>query len=464
VRKRGFLAFAFAASSLLLASPLFAQAPRECILDYESPTGNTRTNASELPSHRYNVFQGGGVLYRCRGQDNTIIADSSEYYGDQSVLYLIGHVHYRETKAKVDSDRMTYYQLEDRLRAEGNVNVVLQSGTTMTGPLVDYYRATATRPLARAIATGHPAMQIIEPNSSGRASEPINVVANQIVAEGDSLVFASGSVEITRPDVIAKGDSAYLDNHREFARLLKSPTVQSRRDRPFTLRGGQIDLYSRSRVLERVVATPDGHVLSQDLELVSDTVDMRMSNDRLDRVMAWGTKGARAVSPDREITADSIDAIMPGQRLREVRAVRHAYANSVPDTAHVISTERDWIRGDVVVAEFDSVAVSDTASKPVPRRIVSTGHATSYYQLAADARVKSIPNINYVRGKAITIQFENREVRTVDVFEEATGVYVEPAREGTTTTPALPAPGSRQTGSPPTRVTLPTGRIRKDQQ
>ena len=284
--------------------------------------------------------------------------------------------------------------------------------------MVDYYRATPTRPLARAIATGHPVMRIIEANSTGRASEPINVVANQIVAEGDSLVFASGTVEITRPDVIAKGDSAFLDNKREFARLLKSPSVQSRRDRPFTLRGGVIDLYSKNRVLQRVVATPDGHVLSQDLELVADTVDLRMSNDRLDRVMAWGGKQARAISPEREIIADSIDAIMPGQRLREVRAVRNAYANSLPDTAHVISTERDWIRGDVIVAEFDSVAISDTASKPVPRRIVSTGHAVSYYQLAADTRTKSIPNINYVKGKAITIQFENREVRTVDVFEE----------------------------------------------
>ena len=96
---------------------------RNALLDYESPTGNTRTQAIQLASGRYNIFQGGGVLYRCRGQDNTIIADSSEYYGDQSVLYLIGSVHYRETRAKVDSDRMTYYQLEDRLRAEGNVNV-----------------------------------------------------------------------------------------------------------------------------------------------------------------------------------------------------------------------------------------------------------------------------------------------------------------------------------------------------
>lgn len=462
------LAFLVTSSSLLIVTPLSAQGPRECILDYESPTGNTRTTATELPSHRYNVFQGGGVLYRCRGQDNTIVADSSEYYGDQSILYLMGNVHYRETKAKVDSDKMTYFQLEDRLHAEGRVNVLLQSGTTMKSPAADYYRATATRPLARAIATNRPVMRIIEPDRSGRASEPINVVANLIVAEGDSLVFASGIVEITRPDVIAKGDSAWLDNRREFARLLKSPSVQSRKDRPFTLTGGVIDLYSKNRVLQRVVATPQGHVLSDELELVADTVDLRMGNDRLDRVMAWGGgKQAHALSPDREIVADSIDAIMPGQRVREVRAVRNAYANSLPDTAHVISTDRDWIRGDVIVAEFDSVATSDTASKPVPRRIVSTGHAVSYYQLAADTRTKTIPNINYVKGKAITIQFENREVRTVDVFEEATGVYIEPAREGTTPapSPARAVPGVRPSGNPPTPrgSAAPAGQVRKDQ-
>ena len=245
---------------------------------------------SQLPSHRYNVFQGGGVRYRCRGQDNTIIADSAEYYGDQSVLYLIGNVHYRETKAKVDSDRMTYFQLEDRLHAEGNVNVLLQSGTTMKGPAIDYYRATPTRPQATAIATGHPTMKIVEANSSGRPSEPINVVANQITSQGDNQVFATGAVEITRPDVIAKGDSAFMDSRLEIARLMKSPSVQSRRDKPFTLTGGVIVLYSQNRLLRRVVATPNAHVLSQDLELVSDSIDMRMSNDRLERVMAWGAR------------------------------------------------------------------------------------------------------------------------------------------------------------------------------
>ena len=164
-------------------------------------------------------------------------------------------------------------------------------------------------------------------------------------------------MQIARTDLIAKGDSAFLDGSREFARLMKTPSVQSRKGRPFTLTGGIVDLFSKNKQLERVVATPTGHVLSQDLELMADSVDLRVRENQLQQVMAWGSKSrAKALSPDREVTADSIDARMPAQRLREVRAVGKAYANSEPDTAHVISKERDWMKGDVVIAEFDSAA------------------------------------------------------------------------------------------------------------
>jgi lipopolysaccharide export system protein LptA len=437
---------------------LRAQAGQECLLDYESPTGNTRTQAIQLASGRYNIFQGGGVLYRCRAQDNTIVADSSEYYGDQSVLYLIGRVHYRETRANVDSDRMTYYQLEDRLRAEGNVNVVLQSGTTMRGPVVDYYRATVARPLAKAVATGRPTMRLIERKADGKSAEPVNVLANQIVSEGENQVFASGGVEITRPDVIGKGDSAFLDSRREIARLMRSPSVVSKGERPFTLRGGVINLYTNNRVLERVVATPDGHALSEDLELVADTVDLRLKDDKLERVIAWGTKPARSISPDREIVADSIDVVMPGQRMREVRAIGNAYASSNPDTIHVISTDRDWMRGDTIIAQFDSVSQNDTTAKPEPRRIVATGNATSFHQLAADVRVRSLPNINYVKGKVITVLLVNKEVTQVEVFEQAAGVYIEPLSSPRPVTPAAGVNAPVSGATPPT-ASAPPGRI-----
>ncbi|HEX2722369.1 MAG TPA: hypothetical protein VHM24_05585, partial [Gemmatimonadaceae bacterium] len=341
---------------------------------------------------------------------------------------------------KVDSDRMTYYQVEDRLRAEGNVNVRTQTGTTIRGPLMDYYRATTARPLARTIATGRPRMAIVQRQTGNEPPEPVDVVANSLVAEGDNLVYASGSVEVTRPDLIAKSDSAFLDGQREFARLMRTPSVQSRKGRPFTLSGGVIDLFSRQRQLERVVSTPSGHVLSQDLELLADTVDLRIRENEIQRVIAWGKKTrARALSPEREVLADSIDAVMPGQRLREVRAIGKAYANSVPDTSRILSTERDWMRGDSVIAEFDSVAAGDSTTKPKAKRIVANGNASSFYQLSGSGSTrKTLPNLNYVRGRVIIVSFADRAVSTVNVVDQASGVYLEPSA----------APTGRAAGGP----------------
>ena len=435
----------------LASSPrmAMAQAPaRQCLLQYETSTGNTRTNAQKIPSGQYNFFQGGGVTYHCEGQDNTLIADSAEYYGDQKVLYMIGNVHYTEPRAKVDSDRMTYYQAEDRLRAEGNVNVRTQTGTTIRGPIIDYYRATTARPLARTIATGRPRMSVVQRQTGAQPPEPVEIVSNSLVAEGDNLVFASGNVEVTRPDLLAKSDSAFLDGTREFARLMKTPSVQSRKGRPFTLSGGVIDLFSRNRQLERVVATPSGHVLSQDLELVADTVDLRITSNQIQRVIAFGRKSrARALSPEREVTADSIDAVMPDQRLREVRAIGKAYANSIPDTSKIISTERDWMRGDSVIAEFDSISPGDTTTKPKAKRIQATGNASSFYQLAGSGGAKAQPNLNYVRGRIITVAFVDQAVNTVNVVDQATGVYLEPS--------GTPARGTTTVARPPGQPVAP---------
>lgn len=455
--------WAACAAAIVAAAPAAAQAPaRQCLLQYETSSGNTRTNAQKIPSGQYNFFQGGGVTYHCEGQDNTLIADSAEYYGDQKVLYLIGNVHYTEPRAKVDSDRMTYFQLEDRLRAEGSVNVRTQTGTTIRGPLIDYYRATTTRPLARTIATGRPRMAVVQRQTGARLPEPVDVIANSLVAEGDNLVYASGNVEVTRPDIIARGDSALLDGIREFARLMKTPSVESRKGRPFTLSGGVIDLFSRNRLLERVVATPSGHVLSQDLELLADSVDLRVNDNQIQRVIAWGKKSrARALSPERQVTADSIDAVMPNQRLREVRAIGQAYANSVPDTTRILSAERDWMRGDSVIAEFDSIAPGDTTKRPQAKRIIATGNASSFYQLAGTGAGRMAPNLNYVRGRVITVAFADKAVSTVNVIDQASGVYLEPASgQADSSTGSGSQPGRTIAPAAPAAAATPTPRRR----
>jgi hypothetical protein len=266
--------------------------------------------------------------------------------------------------------------------------------------------------------------------------------------EGDSLVYAVGKVEITRPDLLATGDSAFLNSGSDFARLMREPSVKGKGSRPFTLTGGVIDVYSKNRQVERVVATPSGHALSQDLELVADSIDLRVQGNQLQRAIAWGKTRAHAVSPEREIIADSIDALMPGQRVREVRALRNAYAESTPDSG-IVSSQRDWLRGDTIVAYFDSVVTADTANRPRIRQIVAEGNARSFYQMKNSRGPATEPTVNYVRGKTIQIDFADRKVSTVTVLEKATGVLVEPAAANAVGPPATTPPSVPPTKPPP---------------
>ena len=410
--------------------------PRSC--DLEFPTGtNTRANVVTDAAGKRITYLGRGIVARCIGQGNRLLADSAEYYEDQARLYLVGNVHYTEPRVTVDSHTMTYYQTDDHLHAEGNVVAVMSNGSTLRGPSADYYRSTPQRPLTRMFAPGRPVVTLVQKDTTGRGRAPdtANVVANQIVMEGDSLVYASGRVQITRPDLIATGDSAFMDSGRDFARLMREPMVKGTGSRPFTLTGGVIDVYSRNRQLERVVATPTGHALSQDLELVADTIDLRVQSNQLQRAIAWGTGRARALSPEREIIADSIDAIMPGQRVREVRALRNAYAESNPDSG-VVSKQRDWMRGDTIVARFDTLVGKDTATRPRIRQIVAEGNAKSFYQMKNSKGPATQPTVNYARGRIIDIFFEDRAVSTVTVTDQATGVLIEPAAESPTDKPA----------------------------
>ena len=406
-----------------------AATPQRCVLQFESSEASgARSTLNKLPSGQYNAYQGGGVTYSCVGQNNTLKADSAEYYGDLSVLYLIGNVHYTEPRAKVDSRRMTYWKNEERLLAEGDVVSTLPSGTTLRGPRAEYYRAIPNvRPRTRLIADGRPTISLVQVDSNGKKQPPVDVKADRVTMEADSVVYAGGSVDITRPDLHAIGDSAFMDSGTELARLMRGPVIEGKADRPFTLSGTTIDVHSRARKLERVVALGNGKAVSQDLDLRADTIDMRVNENKLEHAYAWGGNGARAISPTQLITADSLDVRLPGQRIRQVFAVKHAWAQSDPDSTKIRSKERDWLRGDTIVASFDSVfAKGDTSSRPQLVQLVARGSAQSFYQIAVAGAPLDKPAINYVRGKAITVSLANKQVQRVRVTEQATGIYVEP--------------------------------------
>lgn len=423
----------------------------KCILNFEgSQEGRTtRTTLTRLPTGKYNAYIGGGFIGHCQGQDVTLRSDSAEYYGDQSLLYLIDNVHYAEPRAKVDAQHMTYWMAEEHLRAEGNVYAVLASGTTMRGPIADYYRvAPPIRTQAMLVASGRPQLDLVQTDSiTGRKTDTVHVLADRINTVSDSLVYAGGDVHITRPDLLATGDSASVDQGTGRARLLLKPTVEARQSRPFTLTGGVIEVFTQNRLVNRVVATPNGHATSRDLQLYADSVDLRVRNNALERAVAWGRTRAHAVSPDRDIVADSIDAILPDQRLRRIHAIGSAYVTSIPDSATVHTDERDWIRGDTIIASFDSVAARDTSHTPPIRSIVSRTAARALYHVKSADRGSKRAGVNYVTGRVIDIAFADHAVQTVTVTDRATGLYLEATDSSAVPTRrVLPAAGATPRG------------------
>lgn len=450
--RRGIVAAAVLTAALAPARVAAQQAAAgpagQCQLQFEARDTATppRVTSIRQPSGQYNHFIGGGVIAHCPAQSMTLISDSAEFYGDQRLLHLIGHVHYTEPRLTLDSDLANYFMAQEHLEAEGNVHALLPSGTTLDGPRIDYDRAApGIRTVATMRAPGRPTIKVVERDSTGKASPPMNVVADLVTMVGDTITYASGKVVITRPDVVATGDSATMNSATEFARLMRGPQIDARGDRPFHLTGSVIDLYAYNHAVRRVLSMGNARGVSRDATLTGDTLDFAMASGRLQRVNAWGPSRAHALNPTYDILADSLDVRMPDQRMREIRALRKAFAQSVPDTTRIHTSEHDWLRGDSVFAYFDSTS-ADTAQQPQLQLLVSVGHAQSYYQIAPRDTAAIGPAVNYVRGERIRVAFDRRQVQRVVVTGQATGVYLDPERGGkpapsdSTHPPATPPP------------------------
>jgi lipopolysaccharide export system protein LptA len=437
VSRASLLRIAACALGVVTAGPGGSQEARsgQCLFNFRSRAGSPLV-MTRLPSGQYNWYLGRRAEGECKAQQITVVADSVEYYGDTRLLYLIGNVDYREPRLTLRSQRLTYWLNDEHLRAEGNVDATLPSGTKLTGPEADYYRpAPDIRRTSRMVAPRRPTILLVETDSSGRRSDPTTVIANTVIMDNDSLVNASGRVVITRTDVVAHADSAFLDGGREYARLMKAPRIEGKGEEPFTLTGTLVELYGSQRTLTRIVSSGQGRAVNKDVTLTADTLDLRLSESKMDRVYAWGRSRARAVSPEYDIVADSLDVRMPGQRVREVFAVRDAFAQSTPDSTRVRSTEKDWLRGDTILARFDTVAAPrDTTGRPRIRDLVARGNARSYYQVATRDGRDAPPGVNYVRGRIITVTFENQEVAQVSITDQAAGVYLEAPRAAATDT------------------------------
>ena len=418
-------------------------------------TADRALDTYKLPSGQYNAFTGGNVVARCPSQGLVLRSDSLESYGDDGRIIFIGHVDYNEPRLKLKSDLLTYFQREERILAVQNVDAKLPTGSTLRGPQVEFFRAIPKlRPQQSATATGRPTVGLVEKDSKGKPQPPVKVTGNTIWMQGDSIVASQGNVVVVRPELTATGDSLYADAGKGLLRLMRQPRIVGTKGRPFTLIGETIDLLTKNRKLDRVLAKSAADATSEDLDLQSDSIDLRITDDQLQRAIAWGRSRARARSLSQSIVADSIDVLLPGQRVREMHAVRAAVADALPDSAKFRTTEKDRLTGDTIVAHFDSIPPKDTTHRPRIRQLVAEGHATSLQHLAPQDTSLRVPAINYITGRLITVSFDSSKITNVVVTEKAGGVMLEPAPDSTKAT-SRTAPASSPATPPGTPANTP---------
>ena len=415
------------AAPLMLAvtfpSPLAAQSDR-CVfqIDNVDRQGSVNETASGT-----NYFAGGNVQLSCRGQSLTMQSDSVAAYGGD-VVQFIGNVKYRDSTLTMDADRGTYFKSGERWEARGRVTTRnLKNGSTLTGPALDYFRVVkGVRDTMEMFSTGRPRIEYTTTTPGARPGEPYIIVADRVRLRGSDRLWGGGKVTIDRSDFAAKGDSLRLDTGKGSDGTLigGQPVMRGLGRDSFNVSGRRLDLKLDQRELSYVTAKGNSRARSKDLDLVADTIGLDLNNRKLDQTLAWGDSiRPYATSPAYAMRADSLALDSPGQQLKEVRGFGSAWLGGTSDSA---SKQRDWIRGDTVVANFvarDSAGTTRSALS----RIVARKSAQSYH-VDPNTRQPDRPSINYARGDVIVMTMNKADkggVDRVDIRGQVDGLQLE---------------------------------------
>ncbi|MGZ8398244.1 MAG: hypothetical protein ACXWWN_04320 [Gemmatimonadales bacterium] len=395
-----------------------------------------------------NYFAGGNVKLSCRGQQLTMRSDSVAAYGG-NVVQFIGNVKYRDSTLTMDADHGTYYRTGEKWEARGRVTTRnLKTGSTLTGPALDYFRVVkGVRDTLEMFATGRPRIQYATTPAGAKPAEPYVIVADRTRLKGSDRLWAGGKVTIDRSDFAARGDSLRLDTGKGSDGTLigGNPSMRGLGRDSFNLTGRRLDLKLDQRELTYVVAKGGGHAISKEWDLVADTIGLDLNNRKLDQTLAWGDSvRPYATSPAYAMRADSLALDTPAQQLKEVRGFGAAWLGGTIDSS---SKQRDWMRGDTVVANFvqrDSAGTRRAALS----RIVARKGAQSYH-VDPNLKYPERPSINYARGDVIVMtmsQAPKGGVDRVDVRGQVDGVQLEAgeapvAPDSTKPKPATPPSG-----------------------
>lgn len=441
--------FGLVGLGLVLATELLAQQTpragrRGCVfsIDFIGNTGSQQVVAGDT-----NYYAGGGVRLSCLGTSIRMASDSLISLGRQGIVYFLGHVKYRDSLISMDAERGTYYKNGEKWEARGSVVTEnLQNGSTLVGPHMDYLRAMpGVRDTAEIYAISRPTIKSVTTDSAGNRGEPYVIVGDRIRIRGNDRTWAGGKVTVDRSDFAARGDSLYLDSGAgEFGVLVGKPEMRGLGKDSFNLTGRRIELTLEKREISYVKALGNGRAVSNQVDLVADTIGLDLDARSLRQTLAWGDSiNPRALASEYEIRGDSVAFDTPQQQLREVRSFHHAWVGGKVDS---LTRERDWMAGDTVVATFtpwDSAGVQRTRLD----RLEARGAARSYYRVAESKVPGGLPSINYSRGERIAIQMKPaglKGVERVDIHGQVDGVYLEPMPVVAPADSSAPAPAQRR--------------------
>jgi hypothetical protein len=408
-----------------LPSWLAAQNDR-CVFQIDNVDRQGSVNET---SRGTNYFAGGNVRLSCRGQQLTMQSDSVAAYGGD-VVQFIGNVKYRDSTLTMDADRGTYYKKGEKWEARGRVTTKnLKNGSTLTGPALDYFRVVkGVRDTMEMFSTGRPRIEYNATTQGAKPAEPYIIVADRVRLRGSDRLWGGGKVTIDRSDFAAKADSLRLDTGKANDGTLVggNPIMRGLGRDSFNLAGRRLDLKLDQRELTYITAKGNGHAISKEWDLVADTIGIDLNNRKLEQTLAWGDSiRPYAKSPSYAMRADSLALDTPGQQLKQVRGFGAAWLGGTTDSA---TKQRDWIRGDTVLANFvqrDSAGTTHAALS----RIIARKAAQSYHT-DRNAKHPDRPSINYARGDVIVMTMSSppaRGVDRVDIRGQVDGVQLEAA-------------------------------------
>jgi hypothetical protein len=332
----------------------------------------------------------------------------------------------------------TYFKNGERWEARGNVVTRnLETGSTLTGPSLDYFRVLkGVRDTLEMYAVGRPRINYVPQDSAGRPEEPYIINADRVRLKGNEQVWAGGRVTIDRSDFAATADSMRLDTGPAGdGSLVGNPVMRGLGADTFNLTGRHIDLDLQEKDLTYVLSRGNAHAVTADLDLVADTIGLDIDQQKLVQTIAWGDSiRPHAVATDFAMRSDSLAFDTPGQKLTESRAYGHAWVGGAVDSA---SSERDcskdyricdWLVGDTVVANFAERDSSGT-TRTVLTKVDANREARAHYR--TDANENGIRGVTYSRADRIIIMMKTGEKQGVDRVElqgRVDGVQLDPQK------------------------------------